>query len=106
MSALKDLFGLELSLFLGRPAAPPELEGAIFGAPPSVMLGATKNKKMHADQNFDKVIKEAEKSGDPALVRGWLQRTSSLLAKSELGALEYSCTRNRTPRCPRLLGVR
>ena len=39
MSALKDLFGLELSLFLGRPAAPPELEGAIFGAPPSVMLG-------------------------------------------------------------------
>ena len=84
MSSVKDLFGLELSLFLGRPAAPPELEGAIFGAPPSVMLGATKNKKMHADQNFDKVIKEAEKSGDPALVRGWLQRTSSLLAKSEL----------------------
>ena len=84
MASLKDLYGLELSIFLGRPAAPPELEGAIFGAPPSVMLGATKNKKMHADQNFDKVIKDAEKSGDPALVRGWLQRTSSLLAKSEL----------------------
>ena len=43
MSSLKDLFGLELSLYLGRPAAPQELEGAIFGAPPSVMLGATKN---------------------------------------------------------------
>ena len=41
----KSLFGFELSFYLGRPAAPQELEGAIFGAPPSVMLGATKNKK-------------------------------------------------------------
>ena len=80
----KSLFGFELSFYLGRPAAPQELEGAIFGAPPSVMLGATKNKKMHSDQNFDKIIKEAERSGDPAPVRSWLQRTSSLLAKSTL----------------------
>ena len=70
MSGPLDLFGFELARYLGRAVAPPELEGAAYGTPPTHMKGAIReakvSKKAGRATNLDEILGKALETGDPS----------------------------------------
>ena len=69
MSNPEDLFATELSIYLGRPVAFGELEGAAYKQHCAHMKGAIRMKKASSAPNVDDVIRDAVKDGNVGALR-------------------------------------
>jgi hypothetical protein len=87
MSLPEEIAGLELSLYLGRPAARGELHGYEYGKPSTHMTGAIREKKTGAKVGWlsiDEVVVEGLAANDASDLTLFVQELAGRLSRSEL----------------------